>query len=259
MSALRVPRPVVLWPVVVIAVFVGLAALILVTTPGPWHRLIPFARAELAKQAPADVLIFANGKAGGDVCAAVLWLHVAYNLPGAAIIVVPPNLIVEGDHGWQLLGRLALREGAAASEALGRVVGVPIGGWMAVDRDALLRSLGSAASLARPVLGDGARGSLTATQLEDEVGAWRLLLALAPRRDLPVAAFENYVLGSGAVHTSLSLQAVASIGRVFRDAPAADVTVVGLPARVSAAGGEPVWRADARGLRRLVYELRQRL
>ncbi len=97
------------------------------------------------------------------------------------------------------------------------MLGVHVGGWLIVDRDALLRSLGGAAALGSQVMG-GSGALLTEAAFERQVSTLRALVVLAPRKEIPVHAFENYILGSGEASTSLGLNGVASLGKVLRDA-----------------------------------------
>ena len=80
------------------------------------------------------------------------------------------------------------------------------------------------------------------------------LIVLAPRKAIPVHAFENYVLGSGEASTSMGLNGVASLGKTLRDAPGVDVQVLALPAHF----GGGTWSADQAAVRSLLERLRAR-
>jgi hypothetical protein len=198
--------------------------------------------------------VFLDGKGSpGPRSDMVLWLHTDYERLTLAVVVVPPEVLVPGAGGSSSLaplGDLVEREGAAAgADALGRLLGVRVGGWLVVNRDALLGSLG-ASTVGTQLLGGGA-ANLTEAAFGRQVSTLRALVELAPRKGIPVHAFENYVLASGEASPSLGLNGVASLGKVLRDAAGADVQVVALPAHAGAGG----WSADAAG----VHGLEQRL
>jgi hypothetical protein len=239
------------WVVFVAALVVATVVVIGLATPGPWHAVLPAAQADLVGKPPADTVVFLDGKGSpGPRSEMILWLHAGYEQPALAIVVVPPDVLVGVAGGTTALADVTERRGAeAGAAALGRLLGVRVGGWMVVDREALFASLGASGLAAQILGGSGAR--LTEAALGRQVDALRALVALAPRSSIPVHAFENYVLASGKVSTSLGLNGVASLGKVLRDAAAADMQVLALPAH----GGSGVWRADATGVRDLVKRL----
>lgn len=246
----HLPHP---WVIFVAGLVVATVVVIALATPGPWHAVLPTARADLVSKPPADIAVFLDGKGSpGPRFDMILWLHTDYERPALAVVVVPPEVLVPGAGGSSSpapLGDLVERKGAAAgADALGRLLGVRVGGWLVVNRDALLGSLG-ASTLGTQLL--GASANLTEAAFGHQVSTLRALVELAPRTGIPVHAFENYVLASGEASTSLGLNGVASLGKVLRDAAGADVQVVALPAHVSAGG----WSADAAG----VHSLEQRL
>jgi hypothetical protein len=245
-----------LWAVLVIALFVALVAVVVLATSGPWHPLLPTARAALVSAPPSDVAVFLDGKGtAGPESSMILWLHVRYDRPAIAIVVVPPDVLVPGSGGSGqalALGDLVERSGpSAGTRAVGGMLGVHVGGWLIVDRDALLRSLGGAAAIGSQVMG-GSGALLTEAAFQRQVATLRALVVLAPRKGIPVHAFENYILGSGQASTSLGLNGVASLGKVLRDAATADVSVLALPAHAD--GG--TWSADVGAVHTLVGELR---
>jgi hypothetical protein len=252
-----------LWVAFVITLFVALAVVIALASPGPWHALLPTARADLVSAPPADVAVYLDGGgAAGPRCHMILWLHLRYGRPALAVVVVPPDVLVPRADlpaglllplgaGSVSLGDLVERSGpAAGTQALGRLLGVHVGGWLIVNRDALLQSLGAVSAANKEALGGA--GRLTEAAFRRQVGTLRALVTLAPRKAIPVHAFENYVLASGEVSTSLGLHGVASLGKVLRDAVASAVSVLALPAE--AAGGE--WHAEPGAVRALVTQLR---
>ena len=250
----RLPHP---WVGLVAALVVATVVVIALATPGPWHSVLPTVRVDLVSKPPADIAVFLDGKgAVRPHCDMILWLHAAYEHPTLAVVVVPPAVLVAcagGASSRTPLGDLIEREGAhAGANALGELLGVHIGGWLIVDRDALLGSLG-ASTLGNQILG-GSGAGLTEAALGRQVSMLRALIVLAPRAAIPVHAFENYVLGSGEARTSLGLNGVASLGKVLRDAPGADVQVLALPAYL----GGGAWSADAASVRSLVARLRAR-
>jgi hypothetical protein len=240
-----------LWVVFVAALVVATVVVIGLATPGPWHAVLPAARAALVGKPPADLVVFLDGEGSpGPRSEMILWLHAGYERPALAIVVVPPDVLVGGAGGETALADVTERQGAqAGAAALSRLLGVRVGGWMVVDREALFASLG-ASGLAAQILGGG-EAPLTEAALGRQVSALRALVALAPRSSIPVHAFENYVLASGKVSTSLGLNGVASLGKVLRDAAGPDVQVLALPARRDSG----LWRADAAGVRDLVKRL----
>jgi hypothetical protein len=244
------------WVAFVIALFVLLAVVIALATPGPWHALLPTARADLVSPPPSDVAVFVDGTGTvGPKCHMILWLHLRYDRPALAVVVVPPDVLVasSGSAGHPLsLGDLVEQSGpAAATRAMGSMLGVHVGGWLIVNRDALLQSLGAASAIGKLAMG-GSGAPLTEAAYGRQVSTLRALVTLPPRKSIPVHAFENYVLGSGEIRTSLGLNGVASLGKVLRDAATADVSVLALPAHVG--GGS--WSADPGGVRTLVNRLR---
>jgi hypothetical protein len=244
------------WVASVIALFVLLAAVIALATPGPWHALLPTARADLVSAPPSDVAVFLDGTGTvGPKCHLILWLHMSYDRPALTIVVVPPDVPVtsSGGAGRSLaLGDLVEQSGpAAGARAMGSLLGVHVGGWLIVNRDALLQSLGAASAVAKQAMG-GSGAPLTEATFGRQVNTLRALVMLAPRKSIPVHAFENYVLGSGEASTSLGLNGVASLGKVLRDAAGADVSVLALPAHV----GGGAWSADLGGVRKLADQLR---
>jgi hypothetical protein len=248
----RLPRR---WVVFVVMLVVATVVMIALATPGPWHAVLPAVRAGLLSEPPLDMVVFLDGKGSpGPRSDMILWLHAGYEHPSLAVVVVPPDVLVPGAGGpssQESLTDLAQREGAAAgAAALGGLLDIRVGGWLIVDREALLRSLGASALGAQILGGGGVR--LTEAALVRQVRALRALILLAPRKSIPVHAFENYVLGSGRVGTSMGLNGVASLGKVLRDAAGADVQILALPAHE----GPGVWRADPAGVRRLAVRLR---
>jgi hypothetical protein len=253
----RLPHWPHLWIVFVAGLVVATVVLIALATPGPWHAVLPTARVGLVAKPPADIAVFLDGKGSlGPKADMILWLHIGYERPTLAVVVVPPEVLVLGAGGSsspESLSGLAEREGAAAgADALCRLLGVHVGGWLVVDRDALLGSLGASAVGAQ-LLGGGSAG-LTEAAFGRQVSRLRALVVLAPRKGIPVHAFENYLLASGEVSTSLGLNGVASLGKALHDAAAADVRVVALPAHM--VGG--AWIIDPTGARSLVERLRGR-
>jgi hypothetical protein len=240
-----------LWVVFVAALVVATVVVIGLATPGPWHAVLPTAQADLVGKPPADMVVFLDGKGSpGPRSEMILWLHARYERPALAIVVVPPDVLVGGAGGTAPLAGVTERQGAAAgAAALSRLLGVRVGGWMVVDGEALFASLG-ASGLAAQILG-GVGAPLSEAALGRQVSALRALVALAPRSSIPVHAFENFVLASGEVSTSLSLNGVASLGKVLRDAAGSDMQALALPAHA----GSGLWTADAAGLRDLVRRL----
>ena len=62
MTQRRLRRRPGLWGALVIALFVALAVVVVLATPGPWHPLLPTARADLVSAPPSDVAVFLDGR-----------------------------------------------------------------------------------------------------------------------------------------------------------------------------------------------------
>ena len=178
----------------------------------------------------------------------IFWLHVRYDRPAIAIVLVPPGVLVpgSGESGHALaLGELVERSGAAAgTRAVGGMLGVHVGGWLIADGDALLRSLGGAAVLRRQVMG-GSGALLTEAAFERQVSTLRALVVLAPRKEIPVHAFENYILGSGEASTSLGINGVASLERSCVTRPRPMCRCWRCPPTPTVGPGAPTWAVCA--------------
>ncbi len=97
----------------VVALFVALAVVVVLATPGPWHPLLPTARADLVSAPPSDVAVFLDGKGtAGPECSMILWLHVRYDRPAIAVVVVPPDVLVPGSGGSGQRARAGRSRGA---------------------------------------------------------------------------------------------------------------------------------------------------
>jgi hypothetical protein len=79
------------WAALLLGVLLALGVIILLATPGPWHKVGGQAPpVQLAPPAPTDVAVFALGGAGGT-CTAIVWLHVVQVRPSLTAVVLAPE------------------------------------------------------------------------------------------------------------------------------------------------------------------------
>jgi hypothetical protein len=251
------------WAVGVIVVFLGLLAVILVASPGPWNRVIGSPpQVRLVPPPPADVLVYVNGTQQPGRCTAVVWLHLLYKEPGVVLIVVPAETQVRLPGAGYLPLRQAVEDAgpAAVTAALGRLTGVRPNGWLYADGVALQTLFGTYLVSGDPSiypewLRQASAGWLgrgpPAADLRRQVLFLRGALDTQPRRKLRAAAFANFVLASEHVQTGLKLEAVASIGRAVGRAGFGRVVLTALPAEVDVTGGQERWRLDVAAVGRL--------
>jgi hypothetical protein len=229
------------WAALVLGILVALGVIILVATPGPWHVVVRSApQVRLVAPPPSDVAVFVNGTAQPGRCTGVVWLHMRYDPPSLAFVVVPPELQGGlGAAGFESLARIVRDAGpAAASRALGQTLKVRMGSWAYLDRNSLqtafpgglggtetrtsrarLRALRRAWSAGEPA---HSRFALQTSFLREVVGGSSLV-------GLNLVAFVNYVLAGPGVDTDLTLQGVSAIGTVLKTAPPDAVGVGALP------------------------------
>ena len=240
-----------LWAAAVVVLLLATGGLIAVAAP----------RTHLAGRPLPDVAVFMRSGGLSGPCGVVVWLHLRYGRPGVDVVVVPPDVLVRTAAGTAVpLHRLVEQSGPqAGARALAGLLGVPLRGWLSLDLDVLLKSIDMGSLAAEVAAGAEDHGRpLTAAEYAHQVTLLRVGVALAPRQDLPVPAFENYVLAAGKATTSLSLNDVAWMAKAMRDAARDDVAVLALPASVRATAAGPRWRAQAAAVLSLVQELRRR-
>lgn len=244
------------WAGLLFAALIVLGVVILLSTPGPW-RVVGETEAPVtfASKPPNDLAVFVLAGPGAARCTAVVWLHVEHESPALTATLVPAQTrcaVPEG--GYAPLRRLVTDVGAAAaSDALGWVLGVEIDGWVTLDRAALLRLFTAARAS-----GDGREGLLglkVATAAYSaparDVAALRLQSTVLQRalRALPFEGVKanaviNYALGSADVDTGLDLRAVSRLTATLGALGARDVAVGAAAAIVERCGAARSWRLD---------------
>jgi len=254
------------WAALLLGVLLALGVIILLATPGPWHKVVgPAPRGQLASQAPKNVAVFAVGGAGGR-CTGVVWLHVDQARPALTAVVLAPETqgFVPGA-GLTPMRRIVDQVGpAAAATALGEALDVPMDAWIALDSQALRLALEprSLAGEARPPLllykraeaaweGLGTARRVWSTQYQT-LGSSFLRL---PFERINVVSFSNYVLGWGHVRSDLDLQGAASLATTFKELLPGQVEVRGAAAIVETCRRDEAWRVD----RSAMEQLRQSL
>ena len=250
------------WAALLLGVLLALGVIILLATPGPWHRVVgPAPPGQLAPPAPTDVAVFALGGAGGT-CTAVVWLHID-QAPAAltAVVLAPETQGFVPGAGFTPLRRIVDEVGpAAAATALGQALDVPMGAWIALDRQALRLALApysSAGEGRAPLLqykraqaaweGRGEARRVWSTQYQ----ALGSTLARLPFQRINVVSFSNYVLGWGHVQSDLNLQGAASLARTFEELMPARVDVRGAAAIVETCRRGEAWRVDRSAMEQL--------
>jgi hypothetical protein len=237
------------WAALVLGVFVALAVIILLATPGPWHRVVgPPPQVQIVAPEPRDMAVFVRDIAGSDTCVGALWVHIDYAAPSVVAVVLPTQVrgFVSGA-GFEPLQRIVDDAGpAAGAAALSRIIGVRIGSWATLDSSALRVAFASLF----PVGDTRAQRSIftsswaTWSVRHDTTVAWErqlgfLARGLDPGRfsGLNAVAFTNYALGSGDVTSDLDLQDVAALGATLGRLQPGEVVVSALPAVVQTTAG----------------------
>ena len=240
------------WAALLLGVLLALGVIILLATPGPWHKVVgPAVPVQLRPPAPANIAVFALGGADGS-CTATIWLHVDQARPGLTAVVLAPEtqgFVPRG--GFTPLRRIVDQAGpGSAASAMGEALGVTMDAWVALDREALRMVL------APHALAGEARGPLL-----EYVGAqpawegrgetrevwdtqYRVLgptLARLPYAGLNIVAFSNYVLGWGHVQSDLDLQGATSLAATLQELVPSDVAVRALAARVEVCRDGEAW------------------
>jgi hypothetical protein len=250
------------WAALLLGVLLALGVVILLATPGPWHKVVgPAPTVERAPSSPTDLAVFAIG-GRTQTCTAVLWFHVDHEQPAVAAVVVAPESqgFVAGG-GFMPLSRMVDVAGpAAAATALGQAVGVHMDAWLTLDEEALRLAL----SAAEPAQAGRARVAQYQGMLEAWAGsaaprrAWALQagvlsenLGRVPFERTSIVGFANYVLGFGHVHSDLDLQRATSLARTFKVLPRSEVRTCAAPVIVQACREGRAWRVDPAAAARL--------
>ncbi len=250
------------WAALLLGVLLALGVIILLATPGPWHKVVgPAPPGQLAAPAPTDVAAFALGGAGGT-CTAVVWLHID-RAPAAltAVVLAPETQGFVPGAGYAPLRRIVDEVGpAAAATAMGQALDVPMGAWITLDRQALRLALApysSAGEGRAPLLqykraqaaweGRGEARRVWSTQYQ----ALGSTLARLPFQRINVVSFSNYVLGWGHVQSDLNLQGAASLAATFEELMPTGVDVRGAAAIVETCRRGEAWRVDRSAMEQL--------
>jgi len=253
------------WAALLLGVLLALGVIILLATPGPWHKVVgPAPPVQLAPP-PTDVAVFALGGAD-STCTAIVWLHVDQVRPALTAVVLAPDTqgFVPGA-GLTPLRRIVDEVGpGVAATALGQALDVPMDAWMALDRQALrlvLAPRALAGEARAPLLqykraqaaweGRGEARRVWTTQYQ----ALGSTLARLPFERINVVAFSNYVLGWGHVQSDLNLQGATSLATTFSELLPAEVDVRGAAVIVETCRRGEAWRVD----RSAMEQLRQSL
>ncbi|HEY5388108.1 MAG TPA: hypothetical protein VIL79_09435, partial [Thermoleophilia bacterium] len=250
------------WAALLLGVLVALGVVILLATPGPWHRVVGSPSAgRLEPPPPGDVAVFVLGGKGAD-CSGVLWLHLDHKKPSLTAVVVAPEIQVFVPRGgFAPLGHVVRDVGPrAAVDALGAALDVSFDAWVMVDRRALRLAFESMSSASAGHAGAREYTRAMAAwewrgRRDDSVPAQYRALALAlPRASyekMQVVAFTNYVLGFGYVRSDLDLQGVTSLATALKALVPAKVQVRAAETIVETCRGADAWRLDPVALGRL--------
>ncbi|MCX6373247.1 MAG: hypothetical protein NTX16_09235 [Actinobacteria bacterium] len=250
------------WAALLLGVLLALGVIILLATPGSWHKVVgPAPPGQLAPPAPTDVAAFALGGASGT-CTAVVWLHVD-RAPAAltAVVLAPETQGFVPGAGFTPLRRIVDEVGpGAAAVAMGQALDVPLAAWITLDKQALRLALAphsSAGEARAPLLqykraraawaGRGEAHRVWTTQYQ----ALGFTLARLPFQRINVVSFSNYVLGWGHVQSNLNLQGAASLATTFEELMPAGVDVRGAAAIVETCRRGEAWRVDRSAIEQL--------
>jgi len=250
------------WAALLLGVLLALGVVILLATPGPWHRVVgPAPAVTLAPPPPDDVAVFVLG-GDRDSCSGIVWLHVDAEESSLTAVVVARRVVgfVPGA-GYAPLSDVVDAAGpGAAAVALGEALDVEMDAWVTLDRQALaqavepmfpmddVRAARGRYRLARSAWrGKGGVERSWVTQYETLREA---LPAVAFER-LNVVAFSNYVLGFGFVKSDLSLRDATSLADTLReiDPGRVDVRAAAVVAERCRAGER--WHVDSSSLESL--------
>ena len=254
------------WAALLLGVLVALGVVILLATPGPWHKVVgPAPAVKLAPPPPNDVAVYALGGAGGR-CSGVAWLHIDHAKPSLTAIVLAPDtqVFVPGAGFTPLRSAVDYLGPAAATAALGQTVETHMDAWVALDQQALKLAVAptppngsdrAAYAQYRAAhaawIGQGPARKVWPAQYRSLATA----LARSPFESMNVVAFSNYVLGFGHVTSDLNLQGSTSLATTFKALLPEQMTVSTAAAIVETCRLGRIWRVD----RSALEELRQSL
>jgi len=243
------------WAALLLGVLLALGVIILLATPGPWHKVVgPDPPVQLAPAAPTDVAVFALGGVAGT-CTAIVWLHVDQVRPALTAVVLAPETqgFVPGA-GLTPLRRIVDEVGpGVAATALGQALDVPMDAWITLDRQALRLALTprSLAGEARSLLLQYKRAQAAWEGRGKARRVWTIqyqalgsTLARLPFERVNVVSFSNYVLGWGHVQSDLNLQGATSLATMFGELLPSRVDVRAAAAIVETCRRGEAWRVD---------------
>lgn len=247
------PRRLDPWAALLLGVAVALGVIILLATPGPWHKVVPAVakRPPLAPPAPPrDIAVFLKGPSH-EGFAGALWLHIDYEQSHFTAVVVPVSLACDLPSAGQLpLSEIVDKAGPrVAAAALGDRLSVAFGSWITLDPESVRVALpgfvtSATASLHRPALtltGVWALDQAPLVALQRQMRYLQFALKDGLTDEINLDGFVNYVLGSNDVSTTLRLQAASAIGAALDSAGPGDVVASSLPAIVHRRGGYERW------------------
>ena len=132
------------WAALLLGVLLALGVIILLATPGPWHKVVGAAPAvQLTPPEPKDIAVFALGGIDG-ACTGIVWLHVDQVRPSLTAVVLAPETqgFVPGA-SFMPLRRIVDDVGpGVAATALGQALDVSMEAWITLDGEALRLVLG---------------------------------------------------------------------------------------------------------------------
>jgi hypothetical protein len=243
------------WAALVLGVLLALGVVILLATPGPWHKVVgPAPPESLAPAAPTNVAVFGLGGPGGS-CTALLWLHVDHVRPALGVVVLAPQTegFVPGA-GFTPLRQVVDEVGpGAGAAAMGQALGVTMDSWITLDSQALQLALAprTLAGEARAPLLQYERAKMSWEGRGEALRVWatqyRALgstLARLPFERINIVAFSNYVLGWGHVRSDLNLQGATTLATTFKALLPTQVDVRAAATIVQTCRRGEVWRVD---------------
>ena len=241
------------WAALLLGVLVTLGVIILLATPGPWHKVVPAVATHpplAPPPPPRDIAVFVNGPRL-EGCAGVVWLHIDYAQARFTAVVVTPSLtcLLPGA-GFQPLSEIVDQAGPRiGAHALGARLGVRLDSWITVDPLALRAAIPGFIDVATkvlhprpvPLVGVWSLRQPPNKALQRQVRYLRLWLRDGSAGELNLIGFVNYVIGSNDVDTALKLQAVSAIGAALNVADAGDFVTTSLPVVVEHRGRYARW------------------
>ena len=250
------------WAALLLGVLLALGVVILLATPGPWHRVVgPPSVVRLEPAPPEDVAVFVLGGRGAG-CSGVVWLHIDHVEPSlTGVVVAPDTQVFVPRGGFAPLGHVVRDVGPrAAVGALGEALDVAFDAWVMVDRRALRLALESMSSVSAGHAGVREYRRATAAwegrgrpvdSLPAQYRVLDLALSRASYDTINIVAFTNYILGFGYVRSDLDLQGATSLATALKALVPAKVHVRAAAAIVETCRGANSWRVDRVAVGRL--------